>query len=92
MEQTARSKIVLIGTLISGMVIYWILLFLISLIIIYLLPENILSSWAGLNKSQFSYLHFAKFMATIGVFASAVGGNLEEENQIKAVLIYTEET
>ncbi len=92
MEQTARSKIVLVGTLISGMAIYWIILFLISLIIIYLLPENILSSWAGLNKTQFSYFHFAKFMATIGVFASAVGGNLEEENQIKAVLIYTEET
>lgn len=92
MEQTARSKIVLIGTLISGMAIYWVILFLISLAITFVLPENILSSWAGLSETQFSYLHFAKFMATIGVFASAVGGNLEEENQIKAVLIYTEET
>jgi hypothetical protein len=36
--------------------------------------------------------HFARLMATFGLMASALGGNLEEERDLKAVLIYTEET
>ncbi len=36
--------------------------------------------------------HFSKLMATFGVLASAVGGNLEEEQDIKALLVYKEET
>jgi hypothetical protein len=31
------------------------------------------------------------FMATLGVFAAALGGNLEEENDFKARLFYDEE-
>jgi hypothetical protein len=31
-------------------------------------------------------------MATFGILASSLGGNLEEEHDIKAVLVYTEET
>ena len=31
-------------------------------------------------------------MATFGILASSLGGNLEEEHDLKAVLIYTEET
>jgi len=36
--------------------------------------------------------HFTKIMATFGILASSLGGNLEEEHDLKAVLIYEEET
>ena len=35
---------------------------------------------------------YAAFMATLGVIAAALGGNLEEEGEIKAELLFDEET
>ncbi len=92
MEQTVRSRIVLSGTLIVGMAAYWTSLFIISALIIFLLPDKVLCSWAGIPGNSIPVIHYAKLMATFGVFASAVGGNLEEEDNIKAVLVYAEET
>ena len=92
MEQAARSRIVLFGTLLVGMASFWINLFLISLGIIFLLPENVLAGWAGLGDQPLPMVHFSKLMATFGILASSLGGNLEEEHDLKAVLIYTEET
>ena len=92
MEQAARSRIVLFGTLLVGMVSFWINLFLVSLGIIFLLPDNVLAGWAGLAGQPLPMVHFSKLMATFGILASSLGGNLEEEHDLKAVLIYTEET
>ena len=91
-EQAVRSRIILIGTLFVGMVSFWLNLLCISFIIINFLPEKVISGWAGLGNSDLPVFHFSKLMATFGILASSVGGNLEEEQDIKAVLIYTEET
>ena len=60
--------------------------------IIFVLPDTVLMGWAGIKDGVLPIFHFAKLMATFGIVASALGGNLEEEHDLKAVLIYTEET
>ncbi len=93
MEQAVRSRIVLFGTLAVGMFAFWVNLVILSSGIIYLLPDSVLCGWAGLGKGmELPVFHYAKLMATFGILASAVGGNLEEEQDIKAVLVYSEET
>ena len=92
MEQAVRSRIVLFGTLLVGMVSFWINLFIISLGVIWLLPDTVPAGWAGLGDQPLPIVHFAKLMATFGILASSLGGNLEEEHDLKAVLVYTEET
>ena len=92
MEQAVRSRIELFGTLLVGMLIFWVNLFFVSCVIIYFLPHKVLINWAGIGVDHIPVIHYAKLMATFGILASAVGGNLEEENDIKAVLLYTEET
>jgi len=92
MEQAVRSRIILFGTLFVGLASFWINLFLISLGVIYLLPDSVLISWSGLAGKALPMAHFAKIMATFGILASSLGGNLEEEHDLKAVLVYTEET
>ncbi len=92
MEQAVRCRIILFGTLFIGMASFWINLLGISFVIIHLLPKQVIAGWTGLSGGSIPIFHFSKLMATFGVLASSVGGNLEEEQDIKAVLIYTEET
>ena len=92
MEQAVRSRIILFGTLFVGLASFWINLFVVSLAVIHLLPESVLVSWAGLVGKTLPSVHFAKIMATFGILASSLGGNLEEEHDLKAVLVYSEET
>lgn len=49
-------------------------------------------STAGLIRERLDLVHYANFMATLGVMAGAFGGNLEDESEIKAVLLFDEET
>ncbi len=91
MEQTVRSRVVLFGTLLVGIMAYWISIFIVCSGIIYILPHRTLCQWAGIKDNTLPIIHFAKLMASVGVLASAVGGNLEEEDNIKAVIVYTEE-
>ena len=91
MEQAVRSRIVLIGTLLTGIIAFWLSVFLFAIIIIYILPHKVLLNWSGLSSSL-PVIHYAKIMATFGIMASALGGNLEETEDLKAVLFYTEET
>ncbi len=51
-----------------------------------------MAGWAGMGGKSLPAFHFSKLMATFGVLASAAVGNLEEEQDIKALLVYTEET
>ncbi len=90
-EQSVRSKIVIIGTLFIGIAALWIFLFFISVLIIYLFPEKVLTGWAGIT-GKLPVFHFALIISIFGILMSAFGGNLEEEDDLKAILFYTEET
>ena len=90
-EQAVRSKLVIIGTIFIGIISLWLSLFIASTIIIYILPQKVLTGWANIG-GKLPIIHFSKIMATFGIIASALGGQLEEEDDIKAVLFYTEET
>ncbi len=91
-EQAARTHLVLFGTLLLGMIAVWIVIYVISLLIVFLLPRNVLAEWAGIHLDTLSVVRYANFMATIGVLAAALGGNLEEEEDIKAEILFDEET
>ncbi|MDQ7031565.1 MAG: hypothetical protein Q9M37_02460 [Desulfonauticus sp.] len=89
-EQAVRSKCVLFGSVLISMLGFWLGLFVLSLGVIYVLPAKVLLNWAGLRDSL-PCVHFAKIMATFGVAASALGGNLEETDDLKTVLFYSDE-
>ncbi len=91
-EQLVRSRMVIFGTLLLGIVFLWLFLFVTTFLIAALFPDQTVSGWAGVSLGGFSLLRHAAFMATVGVLAGALGGNLEEEEEIKADLLYDEET
>ncbi len=91
-EQLARTRIVIFTTLLYGMFFLW-LLFMIFVIGIGLaFPGEVLNNWLGGDLSFTQLLRFASFAGILGLLAGAVGGNLEEEDEIKADLFYDEET
>ena len=87
-EQLARTRIVLFLTLGLGMLSLWALVFGLTLLAGVALPQGLLLKWAG----RPAVLDFAGFAAALGVVAAAMGGNLEEESEIKAELFIDEET
>ena len=90
-EQLARSRIVLFGTLFAGMVSLWVVLFALLWIVSYALPVGVVASWSGFEPADLPRLNYVMFMASIGILAAALGGNLEEEGEIKAALFFDEE-
>jgi len=91
-EQLARTRIVLLGTLGLGIFSLWAGLLALSLAGAWILPRSLLQSWMGLAPSAAHLLRYAVFTAAIGVLGAALGGNLEEEGEIKAELFFDEET
>ncbi len=91
-EQLARTRIVLFGTLLLGLASLWIVLFLVSWGMASVLPRGVFSGWAHTDPDHLRVAAYAAFMATIGVLAASLGGNLEEEDEIKAELLFDEET
>jgi hypothetical protein len=92
-EQVARTRIVLFGTLFSGLVTLWLVLFSATLILALVFPPEVLSSWTGIDDvGRRALVRQAAFMAMLGVLAGALGGNLEQEQEFKADLLYDEET
>lgn len=91
-EQLVRTRIVVFSTLLFGMGALWGMLFLISFITTLYIPQFVLSGWVDVPIDTFTLLRYAAFLATVGVIAGALGGNLEEEDEIKATLFYDEET
>ncbi len=87
-EQLARTRIVLFLTLGLGMLTLWGLVFGLTLVAGAALPRSLVEAWAG----RPAVLDFAGFAAALGVVAAAMGGNLEEEAEIKAELFIDEET
>ncbi len=91
-EQAVRTRLVLFGTLLLGMVAVWAVIYVISLSIALLLPQSVLAQWIGTRLDLWRLVRYANFMATVGVLAAALGGNLEEEEDIKAEVLFDEET
>ncbi|MCB0194600.1 MAG: hypothetical protein KDJ65_21800 [Anaerolineae bacterium] len=92
-EQLTRTRIVLFQTLLVGMITVWGVLFTISFITALFIPRSVTLVWSGLSTLGLPLLaQHAAFMATTGVLAAALGGNLEEEDTLKAKLFFDEET
>ena len=90
-EQLARSRIVLFGSLLFGMIFLWLILFILLSIITFILPETVIATWAGYTPETLPRFRFVAFMASVGILAAALGGNLEEEDEIKARFFFDEE-
>ncbi len=92
-EQLARTHIVIFNTLLVGMCCLWVILFVLIFAVGAVLPDIVISNWVGgITISYDDLAKYAAFMAILGVLAGAMGGNLEEEDEIKADLFYDEET
>jgi hypothetical protein len=95
-EQIIRTRIVVFFTLLLGMIALWGVLFLTSLLAAAYVPDRVPAGWLGLADQQSALTlrllsYQAAFMATLGVFGGALGGNLEDEDALKAQLFYDEE-
>lgn len=90
-EQLARSHLVLFGTLLVGMVSLYAVMFALLWALSFALPVGVVAGWSGFEPAELPRLRFISFLATIGLLAAALGGNLEEEDQFKAELFYDEE-
>ncbi len=91
-EQLIRTRIVVFFTLFIGMAALWIVLFAVSFLAASAVPTTVPASWLGTTPHAGLLLRQAAFMATLGVFGGALGGNLEDEDVVKAQLFYDEET
>ena len=91
-EQLTRTRMTLFGALLAGMGALWLALFAIGLVVMEAFPKAVFAGWAGVAPERLSLTHYAAFMANLGVVAGAFGGNLEDEAEIKAVLLFDEET
>lgn len=92
-EQLTRTRLVILGTILGGMISLWLVLFLVSVLVGLLLPEFVLEGWIQRpDLTPAMLMRHAAFMAMLGVLAGALGGNLEEQDFIKAELFFDEET
>lgn len=91
-EQLARTRIVVFITLLIGLTSLWLVLFILSYLAAAFVPQNVPANWLGEALGAGALSRYAAFMATLGVLAGALGGNLEEEDVVKAELFFDEET
>lgn len=91
-EQLTRTRIVLFATLLIGMTSTWVLLFVLSVLAILAVPEPVTAGWLGGSPSSSALYGHGAFVATLGILAAALGGNLEEQDVLKSSLLYDEET
>jgi len=90
-EQLARTRIVLFLCLLIGMLSLGVVLFTISLAVASVLPEARIETWTGKDPDLEALSRFATFTAMLGVLAGALGGNLEENADLKARFFFDEE-
>lgn len=91
-EQLIRTRIVVFLTLLIGLGSLWMVLFVLSFLAALYVPSNVPANWLGLELGVGELGRYAAFMATLGVLAGAMGGNLEDEDTLKAELFFDEET
>lgn len=90
-EQLARSRIVLFGTLLFGMMSLHAELFVLLYAISFALPLEVIAGWSGFAPNELPRIRYVAFLSSIGILAGALGDNLEEEEAIKAELFFDEE-
>jgi len=91
-EQLIRTRIVVFFTLLFGLSSLWAVLFSLSLLAALYVPQAVPTGWLGMQLTFGALGRYAAFMATLGVLAGALGGNLEDEDALKAELFFDEET
>jgi hypothetical protein len=91
-EQLIRTRIVVFGTVLVGTVSLWIVLFVLSYLAALSVPSVVPARWLDVPLDSAALARHAAFMASLGVLAGAFGGNLEDEDAIKAELFFDEET
>ncbi|MEZ4864956.1 MAG: hypothetical protein R3C14_26820 [Caldilineaceae bacterium] len=91
-EQLVRTRIVVFVTLLIGLSSLWVVLFGLSYLAAAYVPAKVPLKWLGEPIGPGALVRHAAFMATLGVLAGALGGNLEEEDTLKAELFFDEET
>lgn len=91
-EQLTRTRMVLFATLLLGMASMWLVLFTLSALAIFAVPDIVTTGWLGAEPQVPDLLGHAAFIATLGILAAALGGNLEEQEVLKSSLLYDEET
>lgn len=92
-EQLTRTRILVYTTLLLGITALWLVLFGVSFLAGLALPRDVLAGWS--QDSNLGLLQIARqaaFMALLGVLAGALGGNLEDEDELKAELFFDEES
>lgn len=91
-EQAVRSRIVMFLTLLVGLSALWLVLLAVARTATLLVPESVAADWTGRDPGTIPTGRYAAFVSTMGVVAAALGGNLEEEDELKAELLFDEET
>ncbi|MBK1833850.1 hypothetical protein [Roseibacillus ishigakijimensis] len=91
-EQLERTRVVLQLTLFAGMFSLGLYLFLLSLLITFAFPRELIVGWVGEPVTGADLLRFAVFSSTLGTLAGALGGNLEDEGAFQSKLLIDEET
>jgi len=92
-EQVARTRMVTFLTLFLGLFSLWLMLFIVMSAVALGFPREIVGGWLGgdVRLDTADAFRYAAFMAVLGIVAGAVGGNIEEEAEIKADLFFDEE-
>lgn len=91
-EQLERSRLILFCCLCIGMTTLWLILFFSAVLISMALPREVIERWLGMPVRISDLCRFASFAAIMGVAAAALGGNLEDEDVVKARFFFDEET
>lgn len=77
--------------LVIGMASLGLVLFALSFALASLLPAPRIEAWTGLAPDPGRLIRFSTFTALLGVLAGALGGNLEENEELKAQFLFDEE-
>jgi hypothetical protein len=91
-EQLIRTRLVLFFILLVGMALLWGVALLLSILFAAVLPSALLEEWTGgSTDGMYGRVKYASLVASLGVLAAALGGNLEDAAEVKAELFFDEE-
>lgn len=90
-EQLARTRIVLFLCVLIGMLSLGVVLFALSFLVATFIPTAQLETWTGQVPDPGALSRFSTFTAMLGVLAGALGGYLEDNDNLKARFFFDEE-
>lgn len=91
-EQLVRTQIVILGSLLVGMTALWVVLSVAALLASLAMPDVVLARWLGQPPDLLTLSRHSAFMAVMGLFGGALGGNLEDEGNFKAKFLFDQES